>query len=86
MIALSARREPRPPTGLTATSQILNRWQLVAFVAGSFDFRAHRRRFNPQTQYLFVSRRSRTPRGALFPLHLFRARSSRGATFCYGHG
>jgi hypothetical protein len=56
------------PEHLAASSQVPSEWQAVALAAGRFDFRPRCRRFNPQTQFLFVSRRSRTPRGALIKL------------------
>jgi hypothetical protein len=54
------------PEQLAAASQLSIDWQPVAVVSGGLHFAMRYVRFNPQTQYLFASRRSRTPRGALF--------------------
>jgi len=51
---------------LAASSHITTRWQPVAVLAADLHFAKRYVRFNPQTQFLFASRRSRTPRGALF--------------------
>jgi hypothetical protein len=51
---------------LAASAHLTTRWQPVAVAAADLHFAKRYVRFNPQTQFLFASRRSRTPRGALF--------------------
>ena len=66
--SLAARRELRLPQGYTRGFPGSHSvWQPVAVrLRAVFIFTHRHRRFNPQTQFLFASRRSRTPRGALF--------------------
>ena len=54
------------PEQLAASSHLSTVWQPVAVSGVALHFATRYVRFNPQTQFLFAARRSRTPRGVLF--------------------
>jgi hypothetical protein len=56
----------RTPEHSAASSHLPTAWQPVAVTRIALHFAARYVRFNPQTQFLFAARRTRTPRGALF--------------------